>query len=165
MSSIPTDFPSIPSQRGRRVVRKRSAEERQRLLTLFERNGQSLKRFCREHDVALSSLTFWHSQARRRAPGKRQGALVEVPATVVTRPVPFSPGAVEIRLPNRVELSVSVGTDAPGFGHSETFEESKLLLRSGHSGTVTFPDVIQIFADSSVATCSACGSFTMRTKL
>ena len=116
MSSIPTDFPSIPSQRGRRVVRKRSAEERQRLLALFERSGQSLKRFCREHDVALSSLTFWRSQARRRASGKREGALVEVPATVVTRPVPFSPGAVDIRLPNRVELSVSVGADSGWVG-------------------------------------------------
>ena len=114
--AVPAGTLSIPSQRGRRVVRKRSAEERQRLLALFERSGQSLKRFCREHDVALSSLTFWRSQARRRASGKREGALVEVPATVVTRPVPFSPGAVDIRLPNRVELSVSVGTDSGWVG-------------------------------------------------
>jgi transposase-like protein len=116
MSTIPTDFPSIPSPRKRRVVRKRSAEERQRLLALFERSGQTLKRFCREHDVALSSLTYWRSQARRRVPGRREGALVEVPATVVARPIPFSPGAVEIRLPNRVELSVSVGTDSGWVG-------------------------------------------------
>ena len=116
MSSIPTDLPSIPSPRGRRAMRKRSAKERQRLLTLFERSGQTLKRFCREHDVALSSLTFWRRQARRRVPWSRAGALVEVPATVVTRPAPFSPGAVEIRLPNRVELSVSVGADAGWVG-------------------------------------------------
>src|SRR5215472_13564820 len=95
MSSIPTDLPSIPSPRARRVVRKRSAEERRRLLALFERSGQTLKRFCGEHDVALSSLTFWRRQARRRVPGSREGALVEVPATVVTRPVAFAPGAVE----------------------------------------------------------------------
>ena len=116
MSSIPTAFPSIASPRGRRVVRKRSAEERQRLLALFERSGQSLKRFCREHDVALSSLTFWRRQARRRVPGSGAGALVEVPATVVTRPAPCSSGEVEIRLPNRVELSVSVGTDSGWVG-------------------------------------------------
>jgi transposase-like protein len=116
MSSIPTDLPSIPSPRGRRAMRKRSAEERQRLLALFERSGQTLKRFCREHDVALSSLTFWRRQARRRVPGSRAGALVEVPATVVTRPAPFSSGAVEIRLPNRVELSVSVGADSGWVG-------------------------------------------------
>jgi hypothetical protein len=116
MSSIPTDFPSIPAARGRRVLRKRSPEERQRLLALFERSGQTLKRFCREHDVALSSLTYWRSLARRKAPAKREGALVEVPATVVTRPVPFSTGGVEIRLPNHVELSVSVGTDSGWVG-------------------------------------------------
>ena len=121
MSSIPTDLPSIPSPRERRAVRKRSAEERRRLLALFERSGQSLKQFCLEHEVALSSLTFWRSQARRRAAAKRAGALVEVPATVVTatalvRPEPFVPGAVEVRLPNRVELSVSVGTNAAWVG-------------------------------------------------
>ena len=43
-------------------------------------------------------------------------ALVEVPATVVTRPLAFSPGEVEIRLPNRVELSVSVGTNSGWVG-------------------------------------------------
>jgi transposase-like protein len=122
MSSSPTDFPSIPSSPPRRrMLRKRSAEERQRLLALFERSGQSLKRFCREHDVALSSLTFWRSQARRSVAGKRTGALVEVPATVVTstalgRPEAFLRGSVEIRLPNRVELSVSVGTDCAWVG-------------------------------------------------
>jgi len=117
MSSISSDLQPVPSARGRRPMRKRSAEERQRLVALFERSGQTLKRFCREHDVALSSLTFWRRQARRRAPGKHEGVLVEVPATVVTRPVPFSPtGAVEIRLPNRVELSVSVGADSGWVG-------------------------------------------------
>ena len=121
MSSIPNDFPSIPSPRRRRVLRKRSAEERQRLLALFERSGQTLKQFSREHDVALSSLTFWRSHARRSTPGKREGALVQIPATVVTpaalgRPEPFLPGAVEIRLPNRVELSVPVGTDSAWVG-------------------------------------------------
>lgn len=116
MSSIPTNFPSIPSAPERRVLRKRSAEERQRLLALFERSGQSLKRFCREHDVALSSLTYWRSRARRKALRKREEALVEVPATVVSQPVPFSPGEVEIRLPNHVELSVPVGTDSGWVG-------------------------------------------------
>ncbi len=121
MSTIPTAFPTASSPRRPRVLRKRSVEERQRLLALFERSGQTLKRFCREHDVALSSLTFWLRQARRSPLGKREGVLVEVPATVVSptalrRPAPFSPGSVEIRLPNRVELSVSVGTDAAWVG-------------------------------------------------
>ncbi len=122
MSTISSDFPMASSARTPRVLRKRSAEERQRLLSLFERSGQTLKRFCREHDVALSSLTFWQRQARRSALRKREGVLVEVPATVVShtalrRPAPLSPGgSVEIRLPNRVELSVSVGTDSAWVG-------------------------------------------------
>jgi transposase-like protein len=121
MSTIPSALPTAASPRRPRVLRKRSAEERQRLLTLFERSGQTLKRFCREHDVALSSLTYWRRQARRSRLGKLQGVLVEVPATVVSptalrRPAPFSPGPVEIRLPNRVELSVSVGTDSAWVG-------------------------------------------------
>lgn len=121
MSTIPTEFPAGSSPRRPRVVRKRSAEERQKLLALFERSGQTLKRFCRDHDVALSSLTFWRSQARRSAPGKLKGALVEVAATVVhpaalRRPAPFLPDSVEIRLPNRVELNVSVGSDSAWVG-------------------------------------------------
>jgi transposase-like protein len=122
MSTIPTAFPTTVSPRRPRVLRKRSIEERQRLLALFERSGQTLKRFCREHDVALSSLTFWQRQARRSALGKREKVLVEVPATVVSpaalrRPAPLSPGgSVEIHLPNRVELSVSVGTDSAWVG-------------------------------------------------
>ena len=76
MSSIPTDVPPMPSPRERRVLRKRSAEERRRLVALFERSGQTLQQFCREHDVALSSLTYWRSRARREVTGKRAGALV-----------------------------------------------------------------------------------------
>jgi transposase-like protein len=121
MSSFPSDSRSIPQPHKPRVLRKRSAEERQRLLALFESSGQSLKRFCRENDVALSTLTFWRSQARRSASGRLEGVLVEVPAPVVSpSSLPpagsFSPGSVEIRLPNRVELSVSAGTDSAWLG-------------------------------------------------
>lgn len=73
MSSIPTDFPSIPLVRGRRVLRRRSAEERQRLRALFERSGQTLKRFCREHDVALSSPTYWRSRRAAKTLGSARG--------------------------------------------------------------------------------------------
>src|ERR1700756_3161099 len=114
MSSLPNDSRPIPIPRQPkpRTLRKRSTEEQQRLLALFEHSGQSLKQFCRENDVALSSLTYWRSQARRRAPRGLEGVLVEVPPTVVRpaplrRAAPSSPGTVEIRLPNRVELSLS----------------------------------------------------------
>lgn len=112
------------SGRGRkgRFIRKRSAEERQRLLTLFERSGQSLKQFSREHEVALSTLTFWRRRARERAPRKLEGTLVEVPSIMAGRTVhlrsavPYAPEAVQIRLPNCVELNVSAGTDSRWVG-------------------------------------------------
>ena len=119
MSSLSNDSRSVLQPRNPRMLRKRSAEEQQRLLALFERRGQSLKRFCFENDVVLSTLTYWRQQARQSAP-RSSGtgtALVEVSSTRVSaaslRRSPLcSPGSVEIRLQNRVELSVSAGTDS-----------------------------------------------------
>ena len=119
MKSHPRDSQLFPEPRKPRVLRKRSAEERERLLALFERSGQSQKRFCREHEVALSTMTYWRRQARQSARSRLAGVLVEVPASVAStdspgRVAPRSPGSgsVDIRLPNRVELSVSAGTDS-----------------------------------------------------
>lgn len=100
-----------------RALRKRSADERVQLLALFERSGQTQKQFCREHEVALSTMTFWLRQARQSARSRSAGVLVEVPGSVATLDLPrgaalLSPGSVDIRLPNRVELSVSAGTDS-----------------------------------------------------
>ena len=100
-----------------RMLRKRSAEERARLLALFERGGQTHKQFCREHEVALSTMTFWLRQARQNARSRSAGVLVEVPASAAVLDSPrgaarLSLGSVDIRLPNRVELSVSAGTDS-----------------------------------------------------
>jgi transposase-like protein len=110
---------SQPVSEGRkpRVLRKRSAEERARLLALFERSGQTHRRFCREHEVALSTMTFWLRQRRQSARSRSAGVLVEVPGSVATLDSPrgaalLSPGSVDIRLPNRVELSVTAGTDS-----------------------------------------------------
>jgi transposase-like protein len=110
------DSQSFPEPRKPRVLRKRGAEERARLLALFERSGQTHRQFCREHEVALSTMTFWLRQARRSARSRPAGVLVEVPASVATLGSPrdvtlLSTGSVDIRLPNRVELSVSAGTD------------------------------------------------------
>jgi transposase-like protein len=117
MKSHPRDSQLFPEPRKPRVLRKRSAEERERLLALFERSGQSPKRFCREQEVALSTMTFWRRQARQSARSRLAGVLVEVPASMASadsprRVAPRSPGSVDIRLPNRVELSVSAGTDS-----------------------------------------------------
>jgi transposase-like protein len=66
----------IGRPRKPRVVRKRSAAEWAKLLALFERSGLSQKRFCRENEVALSTLQYWRRESGR---GRREGALVEVP--------------------------------------------------------------------------------------
>lgn len=115
------DSHPLPEWRKPRVLRKRSAEQRARLLALFERSGQTHKQFCREHEVALSTMTFWLRQARQGARSGSAGALVEVPGSVATLNLPrgaalLSPGSVDIRLPNRVELSVSAGTDSAWVG-------------------------------------------------
>jgi transposase-like protein len=88
MKSHPRDSQLFPEPRKPRVLRKRSAEERERLLALFERSGQSQKRFCREHEVALSTMTFWRRQARQSARSRLAGVLVEVPASVASTDSP-----------------------------------------------------------------------------
>jgi transposase-like protein len=111
------DSQPFPEARKPRVLRKRNAEERARLLALFERSGQTHKQFCREHEVALSTMTFWLRQARQSARSRSAGVLVEVPGSAAALDSPrgvarVSLGSVDIRLPNRVELSVSAGTDS-----------------------------------------------------
>jgi hypothetical protein len=102
-----------------RVVRKRSAEEWAKLLAQFERSSLSQKRFCRENEVALSTLQYWRRESGR---GRPEGALVEVPAKVAgtellgQQGAPSSPGPVHIRLPNRLELDVLAGTDSAWVG-------------------------------------------------
>ena len=111
------DSQPFPEPRKPRVLRKRSAEERERLLALFERGGQTHRQFCREHEVALSTMTFWLRHARQSVRSRSAGVLVEVRGSVATLDSPrgaalLSAGSVEIRLPSRVELSVSAGTDS-----------------------------------------------------
>ena len=122
MSTVASDVRLISRPRRSRAVCKRSAEEQQKLLGLLERSGQSQKQFCREHGVALSSLTFWLRRARQKArDSSAAGALVEVPSIVAGRAplreaVRFTPRSVEVRLPNRLELDVEVGSDCAWVG-------------------------------------------------
>src|SRR5260370_1324940 len=78
------DSQLFPEPRKPRVLRKRSAEEQARLLALFERSGQTHRQFCRKHEVALSTMTFWLRQARLSARSRSAGVLVEVPAGIAT---------------------------------------------------------------------------------
>lgn len=122
MKSFPIESRVSRTVRKGPRVRKRSVQERQRLLALFERSGQSLKRFSREQGVALSTLTFWRRRARESASRRIEGGLVEVRSVQTDcsvhprSSVPDAPQAVQIRLPNCVELSVLVGTDSAWVG-------------------------------------------------
>src|SRR5687768_7437471 len=71
----------IPS-RKMRFHQRRSAEERRSWVKRYERSGQTLKQFCGQHGLALSSLCLWKKQIAQNSEaktGRRGGALVEVP--------------------------------------------------------------------------------------
>ena len=59
-----------------------SAEERARPLALFERIGQTHKQFCPEHEVALSTMTYWR---RQRLPEDQRVGLVKIREEITTQ--------------------------------------------------------------------------------
>ena len=100
--------------RPARPQRNYPAQERKRLLRLFEHSGLSAKRFCEDRGIPVSTLSYWVRKSRRKA---SDGAVVEIPAGAmhgtalderIREPGPVS---VEIRLPNQMELRISAGAD------------------------------------------------------
>jgi transposase-like protein len=97
-----------------RPQRNYPAQERKRLVRLFEHSGQSAKQFCGDRGIPVSTLSYWLRKSRSRA---RDGAVVEIPAvamhgvTLDERIRERERGSVEIRLPNQMELRVSAGAD------------------------------------------------------
>jgi transposase-like protein len=97
-----------------RPQRNYLAQERKRLVRLFEHSGQSAKQFCHDRGIPVSTLSYWLRKSRPKA---RDGAVVEIPAvamhgvTLDERIREREPGWVEIRLPNQMELRVSAGAD------------------------------------------------------
>lgn len=77
-----------------------------------ERSGQSLKQFCEQHRLALSSFCLWRRQFAGAGRGKarREDApLVEVPLRV---PAQITASAsVVIQLPEGTRIEASTGTD------------------------------------------------------
>ncbi len=105
---------------GRRQ-RNRTAKERQRLLELHGRGGLSQRRFCERHDLALSTLTYWLRQARRRGRSTSAAAVVELPrglAGEISAGAALSErgGTVSIRLPNGLEVRAGSGADVRWMG-------------------------------------------------
>ena len=97
-----------------RPQRNYPAQERKRLLRLFEHSGLSAKRFCEDRGIPVSTLSYWVRKSRRKA---SDGAVVEIPVgampgvTLDERTGEPGPGSVEIRLPNQMELRISAGAD------------------------------------------------------
>jgi transposase-like protein len=98
-----------------RPQRNYPAQERRRLLRLFERSGLSAKRFCQDRGIPVSTLSYWVRKAHGQT---SDGAVVEISAGAVhaaaadERRRESGPGSVEIRLPNQMELRISAGADA-----------------------------------------------------
>ena len=100
--------------RPARPQRNYPAQERKRLLRLFEHSGQSAKQFCHDRGIPVSTLSYWVRKSRRKA---GDGTVVEIPAVAMhgvrldERIREREPGSVEIRLANQMELRVSAGAD------------------------------------------------------
>jgi transposase-like protein len=105
---------SPEEMRPGRPQRNYPAQERKRLLRLFEHSGLSAKKFCEDRGIPVSTLSYWVRKSRRKA---GDGAVVEIPAgamhgcTLDERICVPGPGSVEIRLPNQMELRISAGAD------------------------------------------------------
>jgi transposase-like protein len=108
------EMESPEEMRPGRLQRNYPAQERKRLLRLFEHSGLSAKRFCEDRGIPVSTLSYWVRKSRRKA---SDGAVVEIPAgamhesTLEERIREPGPGPVEIRLPNQMELRISAGAD------------------------------------------------------
>ena len=105
---------SPEEMRPGRPQRNYPAQERKRLLRLFEHSGLSAKRFCEDRGIPVSTLSYWVRKSHRKA---GDGAVVEIPAgamqgsTLEERIREPGPGSIEIRLPNQMELRISAGAD------------------------------------------------------
>jgi transposase-like protein len=97
---------------GKKTRRMRSAAERANWVALFERSGQSVKSFCREHELTPSGLWAWRRKLRDKAAG-----LVEVRRSVRrsaagNREIADSGAALRICFPGGTQVDVMAGTEA-----------------------------------------------------
>jgi len=108
------EMESPAEKRPGRPQRNYPAQERKRLLRLFEHSGVSAKRFCQDRGIPVSTLSYWVRKSRGKV---GHGAVVEIPADAMNgvsldeRTGEARLEMVEIRLPNRMELRISAGSD------------------------------------------------------
>lgn len=107
-----------PTARGtNRPQRRYNAQDRKRLLKLYEGRGGSQKQFAREQNIPISTLSYWVRRSARES-AAAPVAVVEIPgrklaAARVSQSIQQpATECVDIRLPNQLEVRVSAGIDA-----------------------------------------------------
>lgn len=89
---------SKQDRRGRRVAR---AEERERLLELYDRSGLTQERFCKEHGVNVHTFVAWLGK-RRHGGGSKPTRPVKFQELVLSGPT--SGEILEVILPDGTTL-------------------------------------------------------------
>ncbi len=103
----------IPS-RKMRFHQRRSAEERRGWVKRYERSGQTLKQFCEQHGLALSSFCLWKkrlAQNSEERTGRRGGPLVEVPLRTAVPIFGTDARSVAICLTDGLRIEIGAGSD------------------------------------------------------
>jgi len=91
------------STRRRRVLRRYSAEDRERLIQEYKAGGQSRREFCAEHDVNLTTFHGWlHLRSRRGR--KRRKTPVATFTEVKLAGAAATP--IEVLLPNGARVQI-----------------------------------------------------------
>ena len=83
----------------------------------WKKSGLEKAAYCRQHDLATTTLYNWSAKFRKE--GVLQDAFVPVAVEQPAQPVALAPvreqdSAIDIRLPNGVQISVPAGSD-PSF--------------------------------------------------
>jgi len=84
--------------------RRRSAEEKERLMEEYRASGKTQKQFCEDKGVPLATLTLWLRKSRKEAKAPR---LIEVSMPSVGDGMP-----VEVLLPE-AGMAVKIAAGAP----------------------------------------------------
>jgi transposase-like protein len=97
------------TETGHESRRRRSAEQRNEYLELFEKSGLSAVAFCREQGLCKQTLYNWRHRFRRA-----RGAVPAPPrfAEVAVTTASTNAGAICVHLAGDVSVEASVGTDA-----------------------------------------------------
>ena len=84
------------ADQGRRVLRRYSAEDRERYLKEYKASGQSRREFCEAHGINLTTFHGWFKPLK----GAKTGAFVEMKVPVLHR------APIEVRFTNGVRVEI-----------------------------------------------------------